>query len=551
MAGTFVVFGPETYRYAPGKPTPQSTAFTVLNPATTYTLRIHNGGLSNEFSRVSSAVITLNGLEIAKPNDFNQNVALIEKPVTLTATNTLTVEVRAPPEGGLTLQIVGVDNDLPTINATAVPLPNASGWNNTAVSVTFTCSDATSGIATCPAPVTVSTDGRAQVISGTAVDHAGNIAATSLTLSLDSTPPTLTPVITPTPNAAGWNKTAVTVDFIASDVLSGLASLTPRTTVTTEGATQLITGAASDLAGNSTTASVTVNIDTTPPSATITEPAPGTLVREEEITLSGTVNDTVSGIAAVSCNEKAGTVSGAAFECPLILTPGTNTLQVQVSDVAGHTANATTVVTFVPGPAVTITDPPNLFAFNRSSIAVTGTVVAEAIEVRCNDTLAGLTNGSFGATVALKEGNNTITCVALDAAGHAGTSSISVTLDTTPPRVSISTPRDGALLTAASVTVTGMINDIVVGTVNVEEARVECNGVNAQVANRAFVAVDVPLNPGPNNITCTGIDRAGNVDTERIGVTLETATPAKITLVAGNNQTGLSESSCPSRLWWR
>jgi hypothetical protein len=98
------------------------------------------------------------------------------------------------------------------------------------------------------------------------------------------------------------------------------------------------------------------------------------------------------------------------------------------------------------------------------------------------------------------------------------------------------------------VTVTGMINDIVVGTVNVEEARVECNGVSAQVANRAFVAVDVPLQPGPNTLTCTGIDRAGNVDTEHIGVTLDTVTPARITLVSGNNQTAHIEELLPEPL---
>lgn len=200
------------------------------------------------------------------------------------------------------------------------------------------------------------------------------------------------------------------------------------------------------------------------------------------------------------------------------------------------------------GVAISITNPPNLSAFNRSLLAVTGTVAAEAVEVQCNDTPAGLTNGGFGVAVSLKEGNNTITCVAQDAAGHVGAASIQVTLDTTPPRVTIQTPRDGALLTATPVSVTGMINDIVVGTVNVEEARVECNGVNAQVANRAFVADAVPLNPGTNTITCTGIDRAGNVDAEHIGVTLDTATPAKITLVSGNNQTGYIEELLPEPL---
>src|SRR5262249_51084379 len=49
-------------------------------------------------------------------------------------------------------------------------------------------------------------------------------------------------------------------------------------------------------------------------------------------------------------------------------------------------------------------------------------------------------------------------------------------------------------------------------------------------------------------ITCTGINRAGNVDTERIGVTLETATPAKITLVSGNNQTGHIDEPLPEPL---
>lgn len=220
-------------------------------------------------------------------------------------------------------------------------------------------------------------------------------------------------------------------------------------------------------------------------------------------------------------------------------TPGTPQPEICGNDVDEDCDGADLIC----GVAIAITNPPNLSAYNRSLLAVTGTVAAEAIEVQCNNTLAGITaGGGFGVAVSLKEGKNTITCVARDAAGHVGTASITVTLDTTPPRVTIQTPRDGVLrdgvlLTTTPVTVTGMINDIVVGTVNVEEARVECNGVSAQVANRAFVAAAMPLNPGANTITCTGVDRAGNVDTEHIASTLDTTTPAKITLVSGNNQT--------------
>jgi hypothetical protein len=198
--------------------------------------------------------------------------------------------------------------------------------------------------------------------------------------------------------------------------------------------------------------------------------------------------------------------------------------------------------------AIAITNPPNLSTFNLSLMAITGTVAAAATEVRCNGASAGINANGFGATISLKEGSNTITCVATDAAGNAGTASITVSLDTAPPRVTIDSPRNEATLTASPITVTGMVNDIVMGTVNSEEARVTCNGVNAQVANRAFVAANVPLNPGANSITCTGIDRAGNVDTARVTVTLDTSALAKISIVSGNNQIGRIGEPLPDPL---
>jgi hypothetical protein len=93
------------------------------------------------------------------------------------------------------------------------------------------------------------------------------------------------------------------------------------------------------------------------------------------------------------------------------------------------------------------------------------------------------------------------------------------------------------VVTTTPVTVTGMINDIVVGTVNVKEALVGYNGVHAQFANRIFVATPVPLTPGITPIICTGIDRAGNVDTEQISVNVNLTAPARLAIVSGNNQT--------------
>ena len=45
---------------------------------------------------------------------------------------------------------------------------------------------------------------------------------------------------------------------------------------------------------------------------------------------------------------------------------------------------------------------------------------------------------------------------------------------------------------------------------NAEQAQVTVNGVTAQVANRTFLATDVPLALGPNVIQVVGRDRIGN-----------------------------------------
>src|SRR5947209_18992366 len=81
--GSTVVFGPEKCVRATGAPKTEVRTFAA--PASlpaTYTLRIDN-------DTVSSAVVTLNGKEIAGPSDFSQQVTVITRSVALLATNTL------------------------------------------------------------------------------------------------------------------------------------------------------------------------------------------------------------------------------------------------------------------------------------------------------------------------------------------------------------------------------------------------------------------------------------------------------------------------------
>src|SRR5260370_19927857 len=164
-ARTWVAFGPKTYTRGSGAPVTVTDTFTLLNPATQYTLRAFNGGLQdNQTELVSNSVVLLNGTQVVGSGNFNRSVAEVDVPITPQAFNTLSVQVRGQPGGVLAIEIVGVDNDPPAITASINPPPNAAGWNNSNVTVSFSCSDKTSGVAFCPSPVLVTTEGAAQTV---------------------------------------------------------------------------------------------------------------------------------------------------------------------------------------------------------------------------------------------------------------------------------------------------------------------------------------------------------------------------------------------------
>jgi hypothetical protein len=131
--------------------------------------------------------------------------------------------------------------------------------------VTFTCNDTGgSGIVSCTAPVHVSAETAGQYITGTAVDAAGNSQTITAHIELDKTPPAITAVLTPAPNAGGWNNTDVTVTFTCTDMLSGIKYCPPPSTVHDDGITS-ITVASIDNADNATPITVPIKVDKTPP----------------------------------------------------------------------------------------------------------------------------------------------------------------------------------------------------------------------------------------------------------------------------------------------
>lgn len=223
-----------------------------------------------------------------------------------------------------TTQVVLVsDNVPPASSVLTVPAPNGAGWNNSDVIVMLTSADdpggsglkqltysasgaqaiASTTLAGASASFTLSAEG-ATTITFFGTDNAGNAETPkTIAIQLDKTPPGITAVRTPAPNANGWNNSDVTVGFTCADDVSGLATGSPPapTVLSTEGANQFVSGTCQDLAGNSASAAVSgINIDQTPPAVAcsvnpnVLWPPDNKLVT---VNVSVTMTDTLSGPA--------------------------------------------------------------------------------------------------------------------------------------------------------------------------------------------------------------------------------------------------------------
>lgn len=232
IAGTFSVTAPQLFVRGTGAPQTATTQFTAAYPGTAYTLQVFNGGLENDtYELVSSSQVKLNGVTVISPNELNQTTPYLEKPLALAASNSIAVEVRGKPGGAIVINIVGTDNELPTITAQSSPQANAAGWNSTAVLISFHCADGQSGIASCTSPITLAAEGADQMATGTAIDLAANTGTANVTINIDKTLPTIDAATTPAANAADWHRSDVVVSFKCADEFSGIATCTPDATV--------------------------------------------------------------------------------------------------------------------------------------------------------------------------------------------------------------------------------------------------------------------------------------------------------------------------------
>jgi parallel beta-helix repeat protein len=185
-------------------------------------------------------------------------------------------------------------------------------------------------------PFSVTNEGMTMVYFKS-TDNAGNVESiTNQTVKIDKTPPTITGAPTTSPNADGWYNTDVVVHFTASDAVSGIDTVTPDTTISSEGVNQSATGTAIDKAGNSASTTVSgINIDKTQPQVTINTPAnSGVYILNQILIADWSATDMLSGIASA-----VGTLpNGAPIDTGIV---GAKTFTVNAADNASNTATQT------------------------------------------------------------------------------------------------------------------------------------------------------------------------------------------------------------------
>jgi hypothetical protein len=159
---------------------------------------------------------------------------------------------------------VTVDDQPPVVTGSTDRAPNANGWYNAPVTITWTSVEpnGAAGTPTTPPPVTLSTEGANQTVtSAKSCDPAGNCATGAVTgLNIDTTPPTVS--VTGVTSGTTYNQTP-SPGCSTTDSLSGVAA-NATVSVTNSGTSYTATcSGATDNAGN-TAASVSVTYQVIP-----------------------------------------------------------------------------------------------------------------------------------------------------------------------------------------------------------------------------------------------------------------------------------------------
>ena len=202
---------------------------------------------------------------------------------------------------------------------------------------------------------------------------------------------------------------------------------------------------------------------------------------------------------------------------------GSNTLVVSAEDMAGNVSSAT--VSFnvdTTAPKVTITSPSEGVTYAATEIALE--VTADETIAQWSYSLNGADPVSFtpNVTITAQEGSNTLVVSAGDTAGNIGTSTVSFLVDTTAPKVTITSPSEGVTYATAEIALDVSADETIAKwTYSLNGAYPVSFTPNTKITARE----------GSNTVVVSAEDTVGNVGSATVSFNVDATVP-KVTITS-------------------
>lgn len=382
------------------------------------------------------------------------------------------------------------------VSAVSAPPANNAAWNNTNVTISYTCTGGVPPVQ-CPAAQIVSTEGANQAFSATATDGAGQTASASVTLNIDKTPPVIS-IGSPVNNST-VSSASLQVTGSVTDALSGVASVSCNSvaaqlqagaftcSTTLVAGANTITVSATDVAGNTSSQSLIVTFA----APAITDFNPKSGPTGTLITLSGS-NLTVGGNPLVLLSQQGGgsiaapITNSSATSISFVIPAGAATGTITVAT-GQQSAVSAAVLSVVASSSFTLTVGPS------TASVLQGKSTAYVVTLNSSD---GFTQLATLSVSGLPSGITSSFSPAQIAAGQI--SILSVTAPLTQPL------GNTALTVSASAVVEGISNT------QSASATISVQPITTSLFGRTIESDTIESPLGGIIITLLGVDDAGN-----------------------------------------
>ncbi len=406
-------------------------------------------------------------------------------------------------------------------------------------------------------------------------DNAGNNAQATVnfTINTDMSPPQILNVSPADGSLHAGTPAQISADFYddkavdatSAQILLDNADITAQANVTAAGFEFPVTTTLSDgvhtlfisvrdAVGNPAQISTSFTIDTSAPEITIVIPADGSLLATATPAISGTLNDTVSGVNVAGVHISVdgvdlttqATITETTFEVlvPDALADGGHTITVEAADAVGNSAVQTSAFTTdTTAPVISNLTPAHMstimanvptisaaFADSGSGIDVAGAqILVDSINVTPQATVTE-TGFSYTPALPLNNGYHTVELTIADVADNVAQAaySFNVLIDVLPPTISNITPANGSLVATATPILSAVFSDNLTG-VAPASAHILLDGVEvtgqANVTASGFSFVPAALSDGPHLLSISVRDNQGNQAQALVNFTTDTTAP--------------------------